>query len=117
MIYEFKKGIRPLFLHTFNKECINRIILRLEHNNIDFFCLPINEKRINIFFGEKECIEIIKSFNFKTLRELTPEQDFILGILLGYDCMLQCKRYLKMSQFKSLKDFSEISNSGIWIVE
>ena len=32
----------------------------------------------------------------KQLDKLTPEQDFMLGIMLGYDKILQCKRYFVM---------------------
>lgn len=32
----------------------------------------------------------------KHLSDYTPEEDFILGTMLGYDRVQQCDRYLKM---------------------
>ena len=29
----------------------------------------------------------------KPLNQLTPEEDFILGAMLGYDIRVQCERY------------------------
>ncbi len=29
----------------------------------------------------------------RPLNELTPEEDFMLGALLGYDIRMQCERY------------------------
>ncbi len=41
------------------------------------------------------CVDIIKQMNFDSLSDLTDEEDFILGTMLGYDRMNQCERYLK----------------------
>lgn len=49
---------------------------------------------MNIFFGNPDCVEVIKSFGNISLSDYTPEQDFILGIMLGYNSDIQCKRYL-----------------------
>ena len=117
MIYEFKKGIRPLFLHTVHTDCIERMILRLKKNGIDYFCLYVNQIKVNIFFGKKECIKIIRHFKIKSLRALTPEQDFILGILLGYNSIIQCERYIKKVRSKQIKDFSQIPDNRIMILE
>ncbi len=51
--------------------------------------------KINIFFGNPDCVEIVKMFETESLNELTPEQDFILGIMLGYSREQQYTRYLK----------------------
>jgi hypothetical protein len=95
LIFEYKKRVRPLMLHTTNQEYLEVLIQRLNEENIDFFCHYINHKKVNLFFGEKLCIDVIKSFDFRTLSDLTPEQDFILGVLLGYDDLDQSERYLK----------------------
>ena len=55
----------------------------------------VNDKNINVFFGNKDCIKVVSTFD-KKLYKLTPEQDFMLGIMLGYDKILQCKRYFVM---------------------
>ena len=31
----------------------------------------------------------------RSLSDLTDEEDFILGVMLGYDRLKQCERYLK----------------------
>ncbi|NCC97957.1 MAG: DUF2023 family protein, partial [Synergistales bacterium] len=46
-------------------------------------------------FGHPDCISVVKKFGTIDLSRLTDEQDFILGIMLGYDRMQQCSRYLK----------------------
>ncbi|MCD8493394.1 MAG: DUF2023 family protein [Geovibrio sp.] len=45
------------------------------------------------FSGMKNCVNVVKQFGV-SLNKLTDEQDFILGVMLGYDRILQCKRYL-----------------------
>ncbi|NLF41588.1 MAG: DUF2023 family protein, partial [Bacteroidales bacterium] len=53
-----------------------------------------------VFFGAKDCVEVVKTFVQKKLNELTPEQDFMLGIMLGYDRLKQCGRYLTQKNKK-----------------
>jgi hypothetical protein len=53
------------------------------------------KKKINIFFGNKNCINVLKSFGDKPLYKFTDEEDFILGIMLGYCRKKQCERFLK----------------------
>lgn len=95
-IYEYKKGLRSLILTT-EKEANRKIITdRLERENISYLIQNVDDKKINVFFGNPDSINVIKSFNQPKLNEYTPEQDFILGTLLGYDKIQQCQRYLKM---------------------
>ena len=42
---------------------------------------------------EVECINAIRFLVNQPLNKLSPEQDFILGAMLGYDICVQCKRY------------------------
>lgn len=94
-IYEYKKGIRKLILTT-EKECYQKTIeTRLNKEKIDFAVNKISANKINVFFGAKECVDIVKNFNPR-LNKITPEQDFMLGIMLGYDRLAQCSRFLKM---------------------
>ncbi|MGN0010127.1 MAG: DUF2023 family protein, partial [Marinilabiliaceae bacterium] len=44
-------------------------------------------------FGRPQCIKAVSRFVSRPLYDLTPEEDFILGALLGYDICLQCERY------------------------
>lgn len=95
-IYEFKKGIRRLILTTEKDIYQPTIEERLTKEEIDYTINRVGENKINVFFGEKDCVEIVKTFNPK-LNLLTPEQDFMLGIMLGYDRLKQCARYLKFT--------------------
>lgn len=99
-IYEYKKGLRNLVLYTGSKEEENSIKQRLEKSKISFFLTQLDSGRINVFFGDFNCVETIRSFGEKKLNEYTPEEDFILGIMLGYDRVNQCKRYLKIKDHK-----------------
>ncbi len=98
-IYEYQKGLRNLCLCTLKQENRQKVEKRLNKEKISYLIHDIEEGKINIYLGSKECIEVIKSFNKINLYELTPEQDFILGIMLGYSRLTQCRRYLKYLAF------------------
>ena len=97
-IYEYQKGIRNLILHTTDKSNIEIIKEKLNAENIDYIIYPLGKQRINVFFGAKECVEVIKNINKVSLTAYTPEEDFILGIMLGYDRRRQCERFLKFKE-------------------
>jgi len=92
-IYEYKKGVRQMVLYTFNKKYEDFAIKRLQHQNINYIIQPVGNDRLNLFFGSTECIEAIRLIANKPLNRLTPEEDFILGAMLGYDIRVQCERY------------------------
>ena len=94
-VYEYKKGIRNLILTTEKSEYKDAIKERLEKENIAYKIDDINGKNINVYFGADECVDVIKTLN-PNLSEHTAEEDFILGILLGYDRVKQCSRYLRI---------------------
>lgn len=92
-IYEYQKGLRNLVLateKTKNEETIRQI---LERREIAYVIHKMSDKKINVYFGEPACVEVIKTLNPK-LNEISPAEDFILGIMLGYDRRKQCERYL-----------------------
>lgn len=68
---------------------------KLEKNEIQYIIRPLGDKRFNIFFGDKTCLEVVDKFGNRPLNELTPEEDFILGAMLGYSISEQCRRYCK----------------------
>ena len=106
-IYEFKKGIRNLILTTEKSSYREPIEQRLRSENIDYVIHDVDKNKINVYFGEKSCVDVVKTFNPK-LNELTPEQDFMLGIMLGYDRVKQCIRYLKYKKKKlNIKNIKE----------
>ncbi|HEC93481.1 MAG TPA: DUF2023 family protein [Candidatus Atribacteria bacterium] len=94
-LYEYKKGLRSLALYTGSTEEKEAIEKKLKKENIDYYIQKNNDVRMNVFFGDSVCIKMIKQMKFKQLSNLTEEEDFILGIMLGYDRLKQCERYLK----------------------
>lgn len=92
-IYEFKKGVRRMVLFTFNKRYEQFAVTRLQHQNISYVIQPVGNDRLNLFFGKKECLDAIRLMITKPLCQLTPEEDFILGAMLGYDICAQCERH------------------------
>ena len=94
-IYEYRKGLRNLVLCTLSSDYLELAVERLEHNEIAYLIQKVSENKVNIFFGMKECVDIVRGFGNKPLSTFTDEQDFILGIMLGYCRIKQCHRYLK----------------------
>lgn len=92
-IYELQKGVRQMVLYTTNKKYEQFAINRLKSQHIQFLIQPIDDERINLFFGKAECIKAISMMVTRPLYQLTPEEDFILGAMLGYDICVQCQRY------------------------
>lgn len=78
-IYEFKKGVRNMVLYTMSRE----------HEEIQ----EVGTNKINLFFGKPECMEAMRHIIIRPLNQLSAEEDFILGAMLGYDLCQQCKRY------------------------
>ena len=54
---------------------------------------PVGNDRVNLFFGRQECLDAIRLMVTRPLNLLSPEEDFILGAMLGYDICAQCERY------------------------
>ncbi len=94
-IYEYQKGLRHLVLHTMHVKDRAFAERKLSHYDVDYVVVPVTDTKINIFFGKKECVDVVRTFCDKPLNKLTAEQDFILGIMLGYDRLAQCKRFMQ----------------------
>lgn len=92
-IYEYKKGVRRMVLFTCNKKYEEYALTRLQHQNIRYIIQPVGTDRMNLFFGKPECLEAIRLMVTRPLSQLSPEEDFILGAMLGYDICAQCERY------------------------
>lgn len=101
-IYEYKKGLRHLVLHTLNASFREIAEKRLKQQNIEYIIQTVSSSKINIFFGRRECVDVIRCFGIKKLHEYTPEEDFILGTMLGYDRLQQCQRYLSMKKISEI---------------
>ena len=108
-IYEYKKGLRDLVLHTLHVKYKEEAIQKLANNNIAFIVQQVTDEKINIFFGSEKCTQVLSIFGEIGLQNFTPEQDFILGTMLGYNRILQCERYIK----KNTKPYSTSSLNDV----
>ncbi len=94
-IYEYKKGLRNLVLLTAARAEREKIEERLRREKLAYLVRENGHEMINVFFGNRACISVLQTFETGSLSKLTHEQDFMLGIMLGYDRLRQCDRYLK----------------------
>ena len=92
-IYEYKKGVRRMILFTCNRRFEQQACRRLCNQSIDYVLQPAGKDNVNVYFGRRECLDAIRLFVTRPLNELSPEEDFILGAMLGYDICAQCERY------------------------
>lgn len=98
LIYECKKGVRSAALCTMQSDFREQAIAKLETNRMAYFVCPVNNRKVNIFFGAKDCIDVLSNICNKPLNTLSPEEDFMLGAILGYSICEQCRRYRKMNK-------------------
>jgi Protein of unknown function (DUF2023) len=108
-VYEYKKGIRRLILHTTLKSHRSQIEETLQKKEINYLIFRVGKNKINVFFGDSVCINVIQNFLKQNLYDLTDEEDFILGIMLGYDTAMQCRRYLKRKDQANIKHVQELA--------
>lgn len=94
-IYEFQKGVRSLVLCTMCRTCASLLCERLDRLGIAHLQQPVTDQKVNLYFGNRRCLDAVRLFGHKPLNELTPEEDFMLGAMLGYDITQQCTRYCK----------------------
>lgn len=94
LVYEYQKGLRDLCLLTCLSEHEERIKKTLGRMKIDCLIYHIENNKINVFFGMATCLEIIKQFSCRELNKLSAEEDFMLGIMLGYGKAQQYERFL-----------------------
>ena len=94
LVYEYQKELRDLCLLTCSSNLESKIRRTLDNQDITYLIYPIENNKINVFFGLSSCLEILKNFSTKALNKLSTEEDFILGIMLGYGSHQQYQRYL-----------------------
>lgn len=97
-IYEYKKGVRQMILFTCNARYEDFAVNRLKSQGIEYIIQKVGNSNINIFFGKKQCLDAIRIIVDKPLVRLSPEHDFIIGALLGYDICCQCERFCERKQ-------------------
>lgn len=110
-IYEYKKGVRHLILHTLNKCYLPIAIERLKSQGICYTVQKASEHAVNLYFGRPECVETIRLITTRPLNQLSPEEDFILGALLGYDLRMQCERFRKRKKRHAALNLSRMDMS------
>lgn len=93
--YEISKGVRNLALLTASEEDARSAARWLQSKGMECFVQCFGSNRANLFFGRADCVEVARQLMRRKLNELTDEEDFMLGVLLGYDCREQCRRYLR----------------------
>lgn len=93
-LYEYEKGLRNLILHTCELSKVEEMIFKLKRKKIQYEIYKIKNNRINLFFGSDNCMNVVRTLNVQDLSNNNDEEDFILGIMLGYDREKQCIRYL-----------------------
>ena len=94
-IYELKKGLRRLVLHTCSSSDLPVIERKLQREGISYLIDRVSNTKFNVFFGDETCINVLKEFSTLALYQLSDQEDFILGTLLGYDLRIQCLRFLE----------------------
>ena len=110
-IYEYKKGVRHLILHTLNKCYLPIAIERLKSQGICYTVQEASEHAVNLYFGRPECVETIRLITTRPLNQLSPEEDFILGALLGYVLRMQCERFRKRKKRHAALNLSRMDMS------
>lgn len=113
-IYEFKKNVRNLFLHTVPASQEKVTVAKLEREGIRYLVSRLNDKVSNIFFGDPAFVEVVESFGQRRMNELTVEEDFILGILLGYGKKQQCERFLSRKRKKVEHPKTSVMPTNTW---
>jgi len=106
LIYEHNKKLRSLALYTFPASDRKRVESKLRGRDIDYVLQEVTPSKYNVFFGETSCVDVIRLIGNKPLNLYTPEEDFMLGIMLGYDRLSQCRRY---TQRAFLNGYSKVS--------
>lgn len=110
LIYEYEKGVRPFVLYTIDRRLIPLASKKLDSYGIDFFLreIPGSQTAVNLFFGNASCVEAMQTILAdKKLEDLSAEEDFILGAILGYDLSRQCIRYCKRRERERSKELAE----------
>lgn len=111
-LYELRKGVRRLVLHTTGLETLDEEIQKLDRMGFAYLPLAGVGSRVNLLIGASECLDVIASFEEQNLSRFTPEQDFILGTMLGYGLEQQCIRYLKKQLTRSAAICLELNEQG-----
>ena len=93
-LYELGRGVRQLFLLTMTPREAEAVLARLNREGIAYYLQPVNDLKVNLYFGNPQFVAVARWIAIRPLSQLSAEEDFMLGTLLGYDREQQCRRYL-----------------------
>ncbi len=93
-LYELGKGVRQLFMLTMTPREAQAVQARLDRDGIAFYRQRVSEEKVNLYFGNAQFVAVAQRLAIRPVCQLSAEEDFILGTLLGYDREQQCRRYL-----------------------
>jgi hypothetical protein len=62
-LYEYKKGLRDLVLHTTSATYEERISVKLLRNRIAHIIHRLENGNINVFFGNEACVRVLKLYS------------------------------------------------------
>ena len=94
-MYEYEKGLRNLILYHATTDELDCLITKLNRKNITYCIYEQDNKKVKVFFGQAICVDIIKAIGKNRIEDYTEEQKFLLGIMLGYECLKQCHLFLE----------------------
>jgi len=80
---------------TMTKDASASVVARLVREGVAHYVHEACPTKLNVVFGRPAAVAAAQRFLTGPLCDLSPEHDFMLGILLGYDREQQCVRYLE----------------------
>ncbi len=97
-------------LHTMDSRFYGEVVDKLRSLEIPFVIRNVSPKKINVFFGNHFCIEVLEMIGDKPLSGFTDEEDFMLGTMLGYGLAQQCERFLsrKIASEQNFQDMETV---------
>lgn len=93
-LYELGRGVRQLFLLTMTPHEAEAVLARLNREGIASYLQPVSDLKVNLYFGNPQFVAVARRIAVRPLCQLSAEEDFMLGTLLGYDREQQCRRYI-----------------------
>ena len=79
-IYEYEKGLRNLILHTTSKDLKDKIEEKLNRKKIPYIIHEIPHEKINIYFGNNYCIDVVKSIDKVNLSAILMKKTIFWGL-------------------------------------
>jgi len=112
-VYEYRKGLRHLALQTLPRAYGCWVMKRLDGLRVDYLVYPAGKEHINVFLGDRDCLEIVRLIGKFDLSRYTPQEDFILGIMLGYGRQQQFSRFLALFAQRRQEDADDSYRPGL----